>query len=211
MGGRAPGERTWAARRRKAYTKSNARRWCSGLLRMLHATTHRLPGALRGALAAAGVAVLCGALAAVPAAARPAPRPQRPARAPASLYPPGATRPVLVPRPSQFAHVSARRRPRAKRKPGLRGNPARALLAFAAMQRYYYIPGSGLYIGEPFSYLWPFSQALAATLSVANIRVFARAYRGELHARLVGLQSYLDTNNSGAHEGMYTSPLPRFD
>ena len=33
----------------------------------------------------------------------------------------------------------------------------------------YYILGSGLYKGEPFSYLWPFSQALAATVSMANV------------------------------------------
>ena len=37
------------------------------------------------------------------------------------------------------------------------------------MQKAYYVLGSGLYKGEPFSYLWPFSQALAATVSVANI------------------------------------------
>ena len=50
----------------------------------------------------------------------------------------------------------------------LHGNPARALRAFEAMQRYYYIPGSGLYEGEPFSFLWPFSQAFAATVSMSQ-------------------------------------------
>jgi hypothetical protein len=93
----------------------------------------------------------------------------------------------------------------------LRGNPARGLRAFQAMQRNYYLLGSGLYKGEPFSYLWPFSQALAATVSMANIPVLKGAYRQELHARLVGLRAYLDTNNSGAPEGTFTSTLAAYD
>jgi hypothetical protein len=93
----------------------------------------------------------------------------------------------------------------------LRGNPARALLAFQAMQKTYYVQGSGLYAGEPFAYLWPFSQALAATISVANVPALARSMTRELQARLAGLQSYLDANNSGAPEGTYASTLPAFD
>ena len=65
---------------------------------------------------------------------------------------------------------AATTKPAAKpKKPVLHGNPARALVAFEAMQKFFYIRGSGLYKGEPFSYLWPFSQALAATVSMANI------------------------------------------
>jgi len=97
------------------------------------------------------------------------------------------------------------------KKPALRGNPARALVAFEAMQRHYYIAGSGLYAGEPFSYLWPFSQALAATVSVANIPQVSVSLQRELQSRLTGLNSYLDTNNSGASEGTYTSTLAAFD
>ena len=36
-------------------------------------------------------------------------------------------------------------------------------------------------------------------------------FANELNARLVGLRSYLDTNNAGAPEGTYTSTLPAFD
>jgi glycosyl hydrolase family 76 len=83
---------------------------------------------------------------------------------------------------------------KAKHKPGLHGDPARALLAYRAMQQNYYIPGTGLYEGEPFSFLWPFSQALAATIGVANISgqsaSAARSYPSELHVRLFGLQKY---------------------
>jgi hypothetical protein len=111
---------------------------------------------------------------------------------------------------------SATNKPKKPKKPVLHGNPARALVAFEAMQKYYYIPGSDLYAGEPFSYLWPFSQALAATVSVAYIPNSQASLAGvspakELQARLAGLNSYLDTNNSGSPEGLYTSTLPAFD
>jgi Glycosyl hydrolase family 76 len=144
----------------------------------------------------------------------------------ASLYPAGATRPQILARPYEFASAAAARssrapaarsaatRRRAKRKPRkpvLRGNPARALLAFQAMQSRYYLQGSGLYAGEPFSYLWPFSQAFAATVSLANVPHMPVSFAHELHARLIGLQSYLDTDNSGASEGTFTSTLAAFD
>jgi hypothetical protein len=141
----------------------------------------------------------------------------------ASRYPAGATRPSLIARPTDFAHPSAtsragtsarssaartRRRPR---RPAQRGNAARALRAFQAMQSHYYVQGSGLYLGEPFSYLWPFSQAFAATVTMAEIPRMPVSFARELKARVVGLGSYLDTNNSGAPEGIYTSTLAGFD
>jgi hypothetical protein len=99
----------------------------------------------------------------------------------------------------------------------LRGDSAHALAAFEEMQRVYYVQGSrGLYAGEPFSYLWPFTQALAATVSMANIRGINAAgarvsMRQELHSRLRGLSSYLDTSNSGQPQGTFTSTLAGFD
>src|SRR5262249_23383583 len=101
--------------------------------------------------------------------------------------------------------------------PVLRGNPARGLRAFEAMQRNYYLFGSGLYKGEPFSYLWPFSQAMTATVSMSYVpalkKIPARrqTLARELKARLVGLRSYYDTSNSGEPEGTFTSTLPAFD
>jgi hypothetical protein len=185
------------------------------------------PRAVRGPLTAVLIAILC-VLAAPGAQAAPAhKRATRPAGAgAASRYPGGASLPSTVPRPSALASpaasagpagkrgaAAARARSRKKkpRKPALRGNPLRALLAFQAMQSYYYIQGSGLYNGEPFSYLWPFSQALAATVSLANVHGMPAAIATELHARLVGLRSYLDTDNSGLPEGTFTSTLAAFD
>jgi hypothetical protein len=76
----------------------------------------------------------------------------------------------------------------------LHGDPARALVAYKAMQTAFYIPGSGLYVGAPYSYLWPFSQALAATVSVAEMpdqaHLAANQYQRELHVRLYGLNKY---------------------
>jgi len=154
----------------------------------------------------------------------------------ASPYPAGATRPAFRPRRSEFAHAPVRAhsasssggsvapgssptpggstvgtKPSKPKKSALRGNPARALVAFEAMQKRYYIAGSGLYLGEPFSFLWPFSQALAATVSVANIPHLGVSLARELQSRLIGLNSYLDTDNSGASEGTYTSTLAAFD
>jgi hypothetical protein len=79
------------------------------------------------------------------------------------------------------------------------------------MQRRYYIRGSGLYAGEPFSYLWPFSQALAATVTLENVPALRSRLARDLKARMVGLRSYFDPDNSGASEGAYTSILPAYD
>jgi hypothetical protein len=154
----------------------------------------------------------------------------------ASPYPVGAERPAKVARASEFAHSasvggtsapgatvpaattpagtrSATKKPakHAPKKPKLPVNAERAQLAFEAMQKTYYIEGSGLYQGEPFSFLWPFSQALAATMSVANIPSLKSVFAHEVYARLVGLKSYLDLNNSGAPEGTYSSTLAAYD
>jgi hypothetical protein len=128
----------------------------------------------------------------------------------ASRYPAGTSRPFAHPRSGVLAR-SAASKSKAPKKPVLTGNPARALSAYEAMQRYYYVRGSGLYEGEPFSFLWPFSQALAATVSMANVPKLPVAFAPELHARLIGLRNYLDTNNSAAPEGTFTSTLAAFD
>jgi hypothetical protein len=137
----------------------------------------------------------------------------------ASPYPAGATRPARVAKASEFAHSTASKKKHVKPKPKpvLHGDPARALIAFEAMQHNFYIPGSGLYEGEPFSFLWPFSQALAATVTMRHVNGVSRipglpgALSRELSARLIGLRSYLDIDNSGAPEGTFTSSLAAFD
>ena len=155
--------------------------------------------------------VLLG-LAGAAGAAAAKPRQQDP-----SSYPAGVSRPLIGSGASQYAAAAtesssqAHKKQKKAKKPKLRGNPARALLAFQAMQRSYYILGSGLYAGEPFSFLWPFSQAMAATISMANIAHLGVSLTREVHARLIGLGSYLDTDNSGASDASFTSTLPAYD
>jgi hypothetical protein len=158
----------------------------------------------------------------------------------ASPYPAAAQHPRRLARPSEYAHSSTNglggvspdastpattpsskapnktgktttKAPAKKKpKPGLHGNPARALLAFQAMQQSFYIPGTGLYEGEPYSYLWPFSQALAATVSVANIPGQAASAAStdshELKARIVGLQKYWGAPTPVAGQGTGEQP-----
>ena len=142
---------------------------------------------------------------------------------PRTPYPTGATRAQLYPRATEYAHAASTsggssapaKKKKKKIAPVLSANATRALATFEAMQRQYYITGSGLYDGEPFSYLWPFSQALAATVSLANIPHLSvglnKHIREQVNERLNGLKEYLDANNSGAPEGVYTSTLPAFD
>jgi hypothetical protein len=198
---------------------------------------HRVTGACRGPLLSClgAVAFALAAPCAQAAHAVPSARAAHAARSriaaggsrTASQYPAGATRPFILASPSQLARAagsrsrtapsgrsaaSTRSRARKKpRKPALHGDPSRALLAFQAMQKYYYLQGSGLYDGEPFSYLWPFSQTLAATISMANIHNLGVSLAHELQARMYGLRFYLDTDNSGASEGAFTSTLAAFD
>jgi hypothetical protein len=125
----------------------------------------------------------------------------------------GGTTPATTPSAStkSTAKTRAGKKPAKPKKPKLPINAERAQLAFEVMQKTYYIDGSGLYKGEPFSFLWPFSQALAATVSMANIPSLKSSFGPEIRARLVGLKSYLDLDNSGAPEGTYTSTLAAYD
>ncbi|HEY1833038.1 MAG TPA: glycoside hydrolase family 76 protein [Solirubrobacteraceae bacterium] len=140
-----------------------------------------------------------------------------PAAASASArYPAGATRALVTPGRGvlAFAHGARATSKKKKKKPAapvLHGNAARAVLAFEALQHSYYVRGSGLYEGEPFSFLWPFSQAFGATVGMAEIPALKGKFNGELHARLVGLNNYLDLDNSGAPEGVYNSSLAAYD
>jgi hypothetical protein len=172
--------------RRKSHI-SRARTWC-------------VPAILATAFSLAGVVAMPGISA---GAAR------RDAKGASSRYPAGGEGPRKPVHGGEFAHsaagtggasagggakTSAHSKKKAKRKHGLHGNPARALAGYTAMQQNFYIPGTGLYEGEPYSYLWPFSQALVATVSVSGIRgqaaKLAVTYARELHVRMYGLAKY---------------------
>ena len=56
-------------------------------------------------------------------------------------------------------------------------NTVRAIRSYEALQRYFYVGSPPLYLeeyprtgGNPYSYVWPFSQAMAATIDLSGIR-----------------------------------------
>ncbi len=68
-------------------------------------------------------------------------------------------------------------------------NQSRALTAYQAMQRAYYNSTTGLYTGAD---AWPYSQAMAATISLAGLPGLHSRFQPDLIARLSGLQAYAD-------------------
>ncbi len=86
-------------------------------------------------------------------------------------------------------------RSHAKRRPVLSTYAVRALLAYQAMQQSFYVSGTGLYRGEQeYSDLWPFSQALAATVSVSHISPPTLSQLSQTRsALLAGLRQYSST------------------
>ncbi|MGH2853832.1 MAG: glycoside hydrolase family 76 protein [Solirubrobacteraceae bacterium] len=87
--------------------------------------------------------------------------------------------------------ATRRHPPKVKKPPALSLYAQRAVLAYEAMQQNFYVPSAGLYKGEPeYSFLWPFSQALAASVSVAHISGQQVKLAGGLRALATGLQVY---------------------
>jgi len=168
---------------------------------------------LRAALA---VALACAAAVLSQAATSVASQSHRKPLSHAPRYPAGATKPAFRASRKALAAASSGK-PGKPKAPVLHGNPARGLRAFEAMQRSYYLLGSGLYKGEPFSFLWPFSQGLAATVSMSNVPAIAKvpalraSFARELKARLIGLHNYYDASNSGQPAGYFNSTLPAYD
>jgi hypothetical protein len=80
------------------------------------------------------------------------------------------------------------------------------------MQRFFYIQGTGLYREEPYSapysFLFPFSQALAATVSASYIPRQAQKLAGNLRVQLYGLRRYFKTS-SGSPSSAAESTLAR--
>lgn len=65
----------------------------------------------------------------------------------------------------------------------------RAVNAYQVLQHTYYIPSIGRYRG---ALVWPYSQAMGATISVASLPGMHRPLRYDLVARLNGLSAYAD-------------------
>ncbi len=98
---------------------------------------------------------------------------------------------LLLCAPAALAAQRKHSAPKAHKPPALSLYARRAVLAYEAMQQSFYVPSAGLYKGEPeYSFLWPFSQALAASVSIAHIPGQQPHLEGGLRALAAGLQVY---------------------
>ncbi len=87
------------------------------------------------------------------------------------------------------------RAPAKPQPPALNLYARRALAAYEAMQQNFYVASAGLYKGEPeYSFLWPFSQALAASVSVAHIPGQQPKLEAGLNALGTSLQVYASSS-----------------
>ncbi|MGA2166124.1 MAG: glycoside hydrolase family 76 protein [Solirubrobacteraceae bacterium] len=112
------------------------------------------------------------------------------APAPASAARSHARGPALAVR--SRSHHKAPAKPKA---PVLDLYAKRALIAYEAMQQNFYVASAGLYKGEPeYSFLWPFSQALAASVSVAHITGEQPKLETSLRALGTSLQVYASSS-----------------
>ena len=88
-------------------------------------------------------------------------------------------------------------------------NLERAVRAYEALQRCFHRRITGLYLetyprqgGNRYSFIWPFSQALAATIDMSELPAIGARYRGHVRSRLRGLAWYW---NRGATPPAYDS------
>lgn len=88
----------------------------------------------------------------------------------------------------------------------------RAVASYAAMQHHFYLSGSGLYRGasDGYAFLWPFSQALAATVSIASIHGEQARYAYQLHLRMEGLATYWGVASAAAGTTAPAAQMPSY-
>ncbi|TMK68434.1 MAG: glycosyl hydrolase [Actinobacteria bacterium] len=97
-----------------------------------------------------------------------------------------------------------------------RDGRARAVRAYRALQRNYYLTDQKIYRGTSNSYLWPYSQALGATISVAGLRYHEHGrMEAAVRDRLAGLGRYFDAKAVpqaySANPGPYLSHYKYYD
>ncbi len=105
---------------------------------------------------------------------------------------------VLAAGPAQ-AQQAASAEPAAQAEPATTpaGHAARAQQAYHALQQYFHDPETSFYLetyprdgGNPWSYVWPFSQAMIATQDVAGLPGVGHRYRDDVADRFGALEAY---------------------
>jgi uncharacterized protein YyaL (SSP411 family) len=98
---------------------------------------------------------------------------------------------------------------------GCSENISRAKAAYDALQQYFYKEDSNLYLEEypnqsdnPYSYAWPFSQAMAGTIDLFGIRRgnVDENYADDVQDRLDGLEHYWNPNKDPSGYDSYVRP-----
>ncbi|MCM3597888.1 glycoside hydrolase family 76 protein [Metabacillus idriensis] len=76
-------------------------------------------------------------------------------------------------------------------------NTERAVQSYEALQHYFYEEDSKLYLeeypyqsGNPYSYVWPFSQAMAGTIDLSGVPKIGSNYEDDVQDRLKALELY---------------------
>jgi hypothetical protein len=89
----------------------------------------------------------------------------------------------------------------------------RAEASYSALQRNFYDPVTSLYLeeyprsgGNPWSYVWPFSQALLATQAMAGLPGVGARYRADLADRYAALEAYWNADTSPKGYDSYLRP-----
>ncbi|WP_116040499.1 glycoside hydrolase family 76 protein [Amycolatopsis palatopharyngis] len=89
----------------------------------------------------------------------------------------------------------------------------RAQESYAALQRYFYDPAHSLYLeeyprsgGNPWSYVWPFSQAMIATQVMAGIPVVGDRFTGAVADRYRALELYWNGGTEPPGYDSYVRP-----
>jgi hypothetical protein len=84
----------------------------------------------------------------------------------------------------------------------------RAVASYKALQNYYYLSRYKVYVGNPYAYTWPFSQALSATVALAGIPKTGTHYSNDVGDRITGLDHYFDaSSNPPGYDGQALAPL----
>ncbi|WP_409294072.1 glycoside hydrolase family 76 protein [Peribacillus sp. SCS-26] len=92
-------------------------------------------------------------------------------------------------------------------------NTMRALASYESLQKYFYQPSAMLYTeeypregGNPYSYVWPFSRAMAATIDMTRLPKIGTEYVLDRNQRLEGLKLYWNNETNPAGYDSYVRP-----
>ncbi|SDR86201.1 glycoside hydrolase family 76 protein [Actinopolymorpha singaporensis] len=89
----------------------------------------------------------------------------------------------------------------------------RAQASYAALQRYFYDPKTSLYLeeyphagGNPYSYVWPFSQAMVATQDMAGLPGVGARYAADVADRFTAVEKYWNDQTDPPGYDSYLRP-----